>query len=192
MIQTEIWLIILVHQILFQGLFFAKNIMLQRKLGLPVRGNNSEASVATIFFAVFIAAAFIIAFFNISLGRFEVLGWQLVLIISLLLMVLCLIISAASLFNLGDSWRVGVIEDQQTDLVTTGIYAFSRNPYFVSYIIMFAAYAIILQNLILFVATLGGIVLIHNMIRKEEKYLLQLHGSAYEKYKQEVPRYLFV
>ena len=37
-------LIILLHQLLFQGMFAIKNITLRRKLGQPIRGDNPEAS----------------------------------------------------------------------------------------------------------------------------------------------------
>ncbi len=107
-------------------------------------------------------------------------------------MALSLLIAAASLFHLGDSWRVGVLEEQKTQLVTTGIYAHSRNPYFVSYIIMFAAYTILAQSAILLAMLLASVALIHAMIKKEEQYLLASHGQAYEEYMQNVGRYLFI
>jgi hypothetical protein len=37
-------LIIVVHQAVFQGMFFAKNIVLHRRLGVPIRGTNREAN----------------------------------------------------------------------------------------------------------------------------------------------------
>ena len=39
----DTWLIVL-HQLLFQGMFFAKNILLERRLGQPIRGFNPEAN----------------------------------------------------------------------------------------------------------------------------------------------------
>ncbi|MCP4370343.1 MAG: isoprenylcysteine carboxylmethyltransferase family protein [Deltaproteobacteria bacterium] len=91
-----------------------------------------------------------------------------------------------------DSWRVGVLEDQKTELVTTGIYRFTRNPYFVSYFLMFAAYTVLLQNLILFGLSILGFLIVHKMIMKEEKYLYSVHGDTYEQYKTKVPRYMII
>ena len=92
--------------------------------------------------------------------------------------------------NLKDSWRVGVLEDQKTELITSNIYRFTRNPYFVSYFLMFASYTVIQQNLILLGLSLLGFLLIHKMIIKEEKYLYTKHGDTYLQYKKKVPRYI--
>jgi len=94
--------------------------------------------------------------------------------------------------NLKDSWRVGVLEDQKTELVTTGIYRFTRNPYFVSYFLMFAAYTVLLQNFILFGLSILGFLFVPKMIMKEEKYLYSVHGDAYVEYKTKVPRYVII
>ncbi len=107
-------------------------------------------------------------------------------------MILSLTISAASLVHLKDSWRVGVLENQKTELITTGIYAYSRNPYFVSYIIMFAAYTLILQNAILLVLLLINLAFTHKMILKEEAWLQSIHRSNFLAYKHRVPRYFIV
>ena len=189
---SQIWIIIIIHQIIFQGLFFAKNILLKQKIGLQIRGKNFEATLATMFFALFILTSLIISFFNLSFAHIAIINQQSATILALILMAISLIISAASLLNLGDSWRVGVIDEQKTTLITTGIYSISRNPYFVSYIIMFIAYTIILQNLILLVGTVVGTILIHLMIKKEEQYLLITHKESYQEYQKKTPRYLFI
>ena len=94
--------------------------------------------------------------------------------------------------GLKDSWRVGVLENQQTELIEDGIYRFSRNPYFLSYLIMFAAYTILLRNIILLVLSFVGFALIHAMVLKEEKYLAALHGEKYRQYQKKVPRYIII
>ncbi|MEH6518883.1 MAG: hypothetical protein V7742_19565 [Halioglobus sp.] len=45
------------HQLLFQGMFFAKNILLERRLGQPIRGFNLEANLSIAFFVLFISVA---------------------------------------------------------------------------------------------------------------------------------------
>ena len=45
-----------------------------------------------------------------------------------------------ALIAMKNSWRVGIKYDQKTDLVTSGIYRFSRNPYFFSYDILILGY----------------------------------------------------
>lgn len=183
-------LVILLHQLLFQGMFFAKNITLQRKLGKPVRGANAEASLAIGFFVIFIALSLLLAQTDSSWGRLALLPAPAALVLGLFLLGATLLVAAASLQGLGDSWRVGVIEEQQTTLVESGIYRYSRNPYFLAYLLMFAAYTVLLQSAVLLGLSAIGFTLVHSMVLREEKHLATLHPQAYREYCQRVPRYL--
>lgn len=189
--MKEATLVILVHQILYQGMFFAKNALLRRKLGKPIRGHNPEASLSIAFFALFIGLSIWLAQADVPPGRYPVLNAGFALLVGLALLGANLLIGLASLRDLGDSWRVGVIEEQQTALVESGIYGFSRNPYFVAYLLMFAGYTVLLQSAILLVLSAVGFMLIHLMILREEKHLVTLHPQDYQAYRQRVPRYLF-
>lgn len=188
--MSEYALIIIIHQIIFQSLFFAKNILLRRKLGTTIRGRNREADLSIGFFAVFIITSFLLSLFSNSAGTINLLANNTASTFALVLLAINLLIGSASLIGLKDSWRVGILHNQQTDLIETGIYQFSRNPYFLSYLLMFAAYTLLLQNVILLVMSLFGFALIHAMILKEEEYLSVLHGDKYVHYKERVPRYL--
>lgn len=183
-------LIIVIHQIAFQGMFFAKNISLRRKLGMPIRGRNREANLSAAFIGLFIVFSALLGLFDDPLGAVELVTQSTALIVALVLLSVNLMIGAASLMGLRDSWRVGVREDQRTDLIEGGIYRFTRNPYFLSYLIMFAAYTALLQSVILLVLSLVGFALIHAMILKEERHLSALHGEKYRQYRERVPRYL--
>ncbi len=177
-------MVIFVHQLLFQGIFMGKNIYLRKKLGRHIRGHNPEALLAIAYFAVFILCAIVQAT-GVSPDGAN-------LLFGLLLMILSLGVAAASLYDLGDSWRVGVIEEQTTQLVEAGIYRFSRNPYFLSYLLMFAAYSIYLHSYLLAIMSLLGFVLIHRMVLKEEQHLAVAHGEEYRQYKERIPRYLLL
>lgn len=190
--MNEAALIILLHQLLFQGLFFAKNLSLRMKLGKPIRGGNPEARRAVAFFTLFILVALYFAASDSSIAQIRLLTGELATGLSMLLLAFNLVFGIASLRDLGESWRVGVIEEQETDLVEDGIYRFTRNPYFVSYLLMFAAYTVLLQNLALFALSFIGFSLVHGMILKEEAYLESVHGEDYRSYKQRVPRYLLL
>ena len=184
--------VILLHQALFQGLFIAKNVTLKLKLGQPIRGNNPEARAAVAFLTGFIALSLYFAWTGAAPGAVHILSTPVALGVSLALLLVSTVMGLASLRDLGDSWRVGVIEGQRTDLVEDGVYRVTRNPYFVAYLLMTLAYTILLQNLVLLVLAIAGCGLIHRMIVKEEQHLESLHGEAYRHYRQRVPRYLLL
>ena len=190
--MSESLTIIVIHQIVFQGMFFAKNRYLSRKLGLPIRGKNREARASVVFFFLFIACSILLALFSVPLATVDLLEHGSARAIALVLLTVNTLIGAASLKGLKDSWRVGVLENQQTELIEEGIYRFSRNPYFVSYLIMFAAYTVLLQNAILLILSFIGFAMVHWMVLKEEKYLSNLHGEQYRQYRKRVPRYIIV
>lgn len=185
---SDTW-IILFHQLLFQGMFLAKNILLQKKLGQPIRGFNAEANLSIVFFVVFIGVALWLSLAPPPYQASGVAGGA-VKVIAGLFMLASLGIAAASLKDLGDSWRVGVIEEQETELIETGIYRFSRNPYFLAYLLMFTSYTTLLQSTLLLVLSLVGFGMVHTMVLREERYLAKKHAADYERYLQKVPRYL--
>lgn len=181
--------LIMLHQLLFQGMFFAKNLVLRQKLGQPIRGNNLEANLSIAFFVIFIGIAL-----WLSLGaeshRATGLAGGAAQALAGLFMLASLVIAAASLKDLGESWRVGVIEEQETKLIETGVYRFSRNPYFLAYLLMFAAYTTLLQSILLLVLSVIGFGMVHTMIMREERYLVNKHAADYERYQNRVPRYM--
>jgi len=92
--------------------------------------------------------------------------------------------------QLKDSWRVGVHEDQKTTLIKDGVYAYVRNPYFISYYIMYFSLFLIRPSIILMALVLATVTLFHRMVLKEEMHLYSMHGKEYEKYKNQTGRYL--
>jgi protein-S-isoprenylcysteine O-methyltransferase Ste14 len=167
-------------------MFLAKNILLRQRLRQPIRGFNVEANLSIAFFAIFIGIALWLSLGPGTNGP----AWGPAQAIAGLLMLASLSIAAASLKDLGDSWRVGVIEEQETELIETGIYRFSRNPYFLAYLLMFAAYTTLLTSPLLLVLSVIGFLMIHAMVIREERYLMSAHKTDYERYRQRVPRYL--
>ena len=186
----EIWKLILIHQFIFQGMFVLKNVILSRKLDKKIRGHNFEANISIAFFVLFIGIALIISCFNQTVGAVRLFGSTAAMTIGLVLLSLNIVVSGVSLISLKDSWRVGVIEEQKTELISTGIYRYTRNPYFLSYLLMFASYTVLLQNLVLLFLSIIGFFLIHKMILKEEEYLYSVHGDSFIRYKESTPRYL--
>jgi protein-S-isoprenylcysteine O-methyltransferase Ste14 len=100
------------------------------------------------------------------------------------------ILGILALIAMKNSWRVGIKYDQKTELVTSGIYRVSRNPYFLSYNVLIFGYILVFPSIILLALYVVLIITFHKMILEEEKYLESVHGAAYQNYKKKVNRYL--
>ncbi|MCL2137722.1 MAG: isoprenylcysteine carboxylmethyltransferase family protein [Coriobacteriia bacterium] len=118
--------------------------------------------------------------------------WQTQLsgIVGIILCIIALIGLAASLVSFGRSFRVGIDELNPDKLVTTGMFAFSRNPIYVCFDLFFAGQFLIHRNIIITVAVIGFALVIHRQILREERFLEGFYGEDYEQYRQKVRRYL--
>ena len=91
--------------------------------------------------------------------------------------------------NMGDEWRIGVDESEQTDLVTTGVFGFVRNPIFSALILAAAGLAVMVPNPISAVGVVLLIAAIEMQVRSvEEPHLRRLHGDSYADYEARVGR----
>lgn len=188
-------IIIISHLFLFESMFVIKNIVLSKKLKGSVRGKNKEASFSILLFIVTIIIA-VTSLLSENLNELffpiPVLFNDYIISIGMFLLFLNLIISFLALIQMRDSWRVGIKENDKTELINSGIFRITRNPYFLSYIVLFLAYILLIANILLLISSSFAIFSIHKMIIKEENYLKALHGKKYLDYKNSVPRYLII
>lgn len=91
---------------------------------------------------------------------------------------------------MGLNWRAGYNEEQKTELVTTGIYRFSRNPAFVAFDLLYLGLAVIFPNILMIAAAILALVLFDRQIRGEEAFLIDIFGRRYREYQRRVRRYL--
>lgn len=195
MSDNIIAIIVISHLFLFESMFFVKNVMLSKKLKGSVRGKNKEASISIILFTVTIVIAItsvLSEYLNELFIPIPFLENDYIIFIGMFLLSLNLVISFLALVQMRDSWRVGIKEDDKTDLINSGIFKVTRNPYFLSYIILFLAYILSVANVLIIISSILSFISIHKMILKEEKYLEALHGVKYLDYKNNVPRYLLI
>lgn len=185
--------IVLLYLIISQIIFTYINIKTQKKTGLPVKGKNKEVKIAVILsgviFWVVLISLFIPRYYSVFIPV-SFLQSDLLTILGCILLFISLTIGIISARELGNSWRVGILEDQKTELVQTGIYRFCRNPYFLSYFIMFLAPFLIVPSVILLLVIIATIFYFHHMVKNEEKYLEKVHGLEYKNYCKKVGRYL--
>lgn len=95
-----------------------------------------------------------------------------------------------SVLCMKDSWRAGIPVKDKTELVTDGIYAYSRNPAFLGFDLQYIGMLLIFCNLLTGMFTVFAIVMLHLQILQEERYLTATFGTAYLDYRHRVFRYL--
>jgi len=105
------------------------------------------------------------------------------------LMVAGLAVYVAALGAFGDSWRLGIDREKPGALVTTGIFAISRNPIYLALnLLLFGSFAI--QGRAVFALLAVALAaLLHALILREERFLESHYGAAYHTYRTHVPRY---
>lgn len=94
-------------------------------------------------------------------------------------------------WTMKDSWRAGVARDdeEKRDLITAGIYKYSRNPAFLGFDLVYVGILLMFGNPVLLVITIWAIVMLHLQILQEEKYLEEIYGESYKEYKNRTSRY---
>lgn len=97
----------------------------------------------------------------------------------------------AAQFAMGKSWRIGVDENDRTELVTDGPFSVMRNPIFTAVIITSFALMLLVPNVLALIAFVGLVVSIEIQVRRvEEPYLLRTHDPEYARYAARVGRFI--
>ncbi|MFC7360948.1 methyltransferase family protein [Nocardioides astragali] len=83
----------------------------------------------------------------------------------------------------------GSLEEPST-LVTTGVHGLSRNPMYVGCTVVQLGLAGVTRNGWMLTAAPVSAVLLHLWVLREERWLRERFGTAYDTYRARVPRYL--
>lgn len=95
-----------------------------------------------------------------------------------------------SLISFGQSFRVGIDIEHPDKLITSGVFAFSRNPIYVAFAFILFGQFLIFPNWILLIYVAAGTWLFHRQVLREEDYLKKHYGTEYSAYCAQVRRYL--
>lgn len=85
---------------------------------------------------------------------------------------------------------MGIDTGHSGKLITSGVFAVSRNPIYVAFALVLLGEFLIFANGILPVYLIAGVWLVHRQVLREQEYLNKQYGQAYREYTKRVKRYL--
>ena len=175
----------------FYGIYFTK-MLAQKRRGIQTRqiGRRKEKSIHTVELLMSIATLGAPAAQLISIAF----GWSLLpagaRFTGFCTGMLGDMIFLLSVLCMKDSWRAGIPDTDKTQLVTTGIYAFSRNPAFLGFDFMYIGVLLMYCNVLTLGFSLFAMIMLHLQILQEERFLASTFGEPYREYCRRVFRYL--
>ena len=115
----------------------------------------------------------------------DVIGW-----IAVAIAAIAFAITWVCWIRMGKSWRMGIDPNEKTELVYNGPYAYVRHPiYGLSQVLVLCTLAALPSPLMLIIAVIH-MILMQWEVRREDKYLVALHGPAYADYMKKVGRFV--
>ncbi|NOZ07784.1 MAG: isoprenylcysteine carboxylmethyltransferase family protein [FCB group bacterium] len=174
--------------------FFARNIKTYLSTNKSIKGKSVRLTISvllstSIYSLIFLRLTVLDPKWILEL---DISAFKAVKAAGFLFVTIGFILGLLALSAMKSSWRVGIKYDQKTDLITDGIYRFSRNPYFLSYDILIFGYCLIFPSILLIVLYLALVFTFHAMIKEEEKYLQSVHGDTFSDYRRRVNRYFTI
>lgn len=180
--------------------FLGISLAVAKKIGknpnvLP-RDGSAYALIGS-YFKIILAALFIYTMLSLLfpatvpiIFRIDILDRNLLKYIGITLMVFAFILVVIAQIQMKNSWRIGIDHTMKTNLVTSGLFQFSRNPIFLGMTISLIGFLFAFPTVIALFFLLIGSILMQIQIRLEEEHLLKQHGSVYLTYKKRVGRML--
>jgi protein-S-isoprenylcysteine O-methyltransferase Ste14 len=93
--------------------------------------------------------------------------------------------------EMGDSWRIGVDEQETTTLVHTGVFGRVRNPIYTAMFTFGLGIALVTPNFVACACFILLVATIELQVRRvEEPYLSRTHGDSYRTYTASVGRFI--
>ena len=96
-------------------------------------------------------------------------------------------------FNIFKSYKENPVPTSTSiKLIKTGIFSYTRNPIYLSFVMFHFSMFMIFENVMYLLTAFGLAIWIHNyVIRFEEEYLLKNFSKEYENYMTSVNRWIF-
>ena len=96
-------------------------------------------------------------------------------------------------FNIFKSYKENPVPTSTSNrLIKTGIFAYTRNPIYVSFVLFHFSMFLVFENVMYFLTSIGLAFWIHiYVIKPEEDYLLEIFSDEYKRYMEAVSRWVF-
>jgi len=120
-----------------------------------------------------------------ELFQSEMLSW-----VGVLICLIAIVFFLWSMISFRKSFRVGLVDNTAQGLITTGAFAVSRNPIYVSFAMMLIGEFLIYPVWILLLYIFIGVSAFHRQVLKEERFLTEQYGEEFKAYCKKVRRYL--
>ena len=190
--------LLLISLFLFFAVFLRIAVQWYRTNDLGLRAASLNAPLMEIFPGTIFVLSFCVALVISALAFLEMLSPIVVLpnLIRWLFFAVGLIgitTAVISQNQMGDSWRIGVDQQETTDLKTNGLYARSRNPIYFGILLFWIGLCGTFVQPILLASAAVCWICIELIVRKiEEPYLVRIHGDAFTQYAKRTKRYSLI
>ena len=177
---------------IFYICYFGK-VISQRKQGIKTDqlGKGKEGFVKFIEIALKISTYILLVIQIISIILCPVSSYKALKIAGVVITALGVFVFVIAVLQMKDNWRAGVQREDETSLVTNGIYAISRNPAFLGFDLMYIGILFSFFNWYLCFVTVFALVCFHlQIVNVEEDFLVEAFGEEYVQYKKRVCRYI--
>jgi protein-S-isoprenylcysteine O-methyltransferase Ste14 len=200
--MTDILRLILpIYFIVYFGVAFVlKSVIVARQTGknpFVFPKNDNVYGLVGFYFKIVLTAMFVYvvvyAFFPTWHDIFlpiRQLASSIIICIGFSLLFISLVWTVMAQTHMKNSWRIGIDTETKTELVTSGLFAISRNPIFFGMIVTLLGLFLTTPNALTFLFLILGYILIQIQIRLEEEFLAKAHGQKYLEYKQKVRRFI--
>jgi protein-S-isoprenylcysteine O-methyltransferase Ste14 len=88
------------------------------------------------------------------------------------------------------NWRMSINVNEKTELITHGLFSYTRNPIYLGAILCNISSFLILPNLLSLAVMISLPLLFKLQVSSEEEYLLRIHGQTYREYCAKTPRWI--
>ena len=102
----------------------------------------------------------------------------------------CLVLSIDCWLRMGRNWRMAVTPDQQTDLVTSGLYSRVRHPIYALSMLLMLCTVVVAPTVPIALMAAIHISLMIAKACNEERFLSERHGASYQHYLERTGRFL--